>query len=144
MLIRWVDVGIASRNGISQGAILFLALFIYPMWVLLTNRPINFWGGTACGAGGILCALLYIASKEVEIFGVSGNAASGGPYLFLLGCIGLIFGVVKYSIAFKPTIQPPVPTQQAERLSKLEAARESGILTEHEFQKKKADTRSQM
>ena len=138
MLIPWVDIGIASRNGISQGAILFLALFIYPMWGLLTNRSINLWGGIACGAGGILFSLLYIASKEVEIYGISGNAASGGSYVFLLSCVALIFGVVKYPIALKPTITSQ-HTAQAEQLAKLEAARESGILTKDEFQKKKAE-----
>ena len=84
MLISWVDIGIASANGISQGAVLFLALFVYPTWMLFTKRSIHLWGGVACGALGILFAFAYIASKETEVFGRSVNAASGGPYIFLL------------------------------------------------------------
>jgi hypothetical protein len=97
MLFDWVSIGIASANGISQGTFLFLALFVYPVWMLLTNRPIHRTGGIACGAVGILFTFGYIASKQTEIFDRSVNLASGGAYLFLLACIALIVGVIKYS-----------------------------------------------
>jgi hypothetical protein len=168
MLLPWVDVGIASANGISQGAFLFLAVFIYPLWMLLTNRSIHRVGGIACGAIGILLAIVYIVSKEVAVFGYSVNAASGGPYVFLLACVALIFGVVKYSaiadstsslsVPSPPPLLPSAPVvpgsptagnadaanQFADQLAKLKAAWESGVLTEEEFQRKKAEILSRL
>jgi hypothetical protein len=96
MLIPWVDVGFASANGLSQCTFFFLGLFIYPVLMLLKNRSINLIGGIVCGGSGILLALGYIASKEIDFFGHSVNAAAGGPYAFLLCCVALIVGVVKY------------------------------------------------
>lgn len=96
MLISWVDIGIARANGISQGTFLFLGVFVYPLWMVLTSRSLHLQGGIACGALGILCAIGYIGSRQFDFFGSSVNVASNGPYLFLLSCGGLIFGVVKY------------------------------------------------
>jgi len=95
MLISWVDVGFARANGLSQGTFLFLGVFVYPLWMLLTNRSIHLQAGIACGALGIVCSIGYIASKQFDFFGSSVNAASTGPYVFLLSCGSLIFGVVK-------------------------------------------------
>ena len=152
MLMPWVDVGIASANGVSQGAVLFLIVFIYPVWMLLSKRSIRLWGGVACGSLGILSAIAYIASKQVNLFGHSINAAAAGPYVFLLSCAALIFGIVRHSRAAEmghPSIAvcgTPLDSQarQTERLAKLEAARSSGVLTEEEFQRKKAELFSRM
>lgn len=95
MFMTWVDVGIASANGLSQCAFVFLGIFVYPILMVLKDRPIRRIAGIACGAGGILLSMGYIASKEIELFGRSVNAASGGPYLFLLTCIALVVGVVQ-------------------------------------------------
>jgi hypothetical protein len=105
MLISWVDVGFARANGLSQGTFLFLGVFVYPVWMLLTNRCIHLYGGIACGAGGILCGIGYIGSKQFDFFGTSVNAASAGPYVFMLSCAALIFGVVMYRR--KPAGTPP-------------------------------------
>jgi hypothetical protein len=83
----------------SQGAYLFLPIYIYPVWMLLKNRPINLICGITCGGIGILCCLGYIASKEASTFGHSVNFASSGPYVFLLTCLALIVGVIKYKPA---------------------------------------------
>jgi len=99
MLIAWVDIGLASANGLSQGTFLFLGVFVYPLIMLLKSQAIHVIGGIVCGAIGIVCSLVYIASCQFEIFGHSGNAASGGPYIFLLACVALIVGVVKYKPA---------------------------------------------
>ena len=99
MLMKWVDVGLASANGFSQGTFLFWGLFVFPLLMLLKDRPIHLVGGIVCGALGIACSLVYVASKQVEIFGNSANFASGGPYVFLLCCVALIVGVVKHKPA---------------------------------------------
>jgi hypothetical protein len=96
MLIKWVDVGFGSANGLSQGTFVFLALFIYPLLVLFKNQSIHLAGGVACGAVGIVLSMSYIASKESSFFGHSVSLASGGPYVFLFACVALIVGVVKY------------------------------------------------
>ena len=41
MFMNWVDIGITTRIGISQGTFLFLAFWIYPIYMLLKNRNIK-------------------------------------------------------------------------------------------------------
>lgn len=96
MFVDWVDVGIASANGFSQGAFLLIGIFIYPVLVVFRRKPMHPLGGLLCGAAGIVCAVSYILSKNIEVFDRSVNAAAGGPYIFLLSCAALIVGVTKY------------------------------------------------
>jgi len=97
MFMKWVDVGIASQTGLSQQAFLFLGLYIYPVLILFKNKPINRFWGLICAIGAVLCALSYISSKSIELFGTTVNAASTGAYLFLLASVGLVVGIVRYS-----------------------------------------------
>ena len=99
MLVPWVDIGLASSNGISQGAVLFLILWIYPMYKLFKNKPASkilnvLLALTSCGL-----TVIYIASKQVDWFGKSVNVASTGAILYLLASVCLIFASLKY----KPT-----------------------------------------
>ena len=50
MLMKWVDVGIASANGFSTGAFALLAFFAYPVWKLLKQKPIHLYGGIGSAA----------------------------------------------------------------------------------------------
>lgn len=101
MFMKWVDVGIASQTGLSQGAFLFLALYAYPVLMIFKNKSISRLWGLICAIVAVACVLGYINSKSIELFGQTGNAAATGAYLFLLASVGLIVGIVKYS--------PPIP-----------------------------------
>ncbi len=96
MFVKWVDVGFISANGLSQGGILFLGVFIYPFLMLMKKNPIHMQGGIACGAGGVILGMLYISSVSKEWSGESVNFAAVGPYIFIGASIALIVGVVKY------------------------------------------------
>lgn len=92
---NWVDVGILSANGFSQGGVLFIVVFIYPVLMVLMNKHLNKIGGYICAAIGVGLGIFYIASKSGSIFGTSFNAAASGPYVFIVACVLLAFGVFK-------------------------------------------------
>jgi hypothetical protein len=97
MLMKWVDIGFASQSGLTQGAFLFLGLWIYPVIMLFKNKNIQRIWGLACSICSVVFTLGYISSKTIEIFGETANVAATGAYLFLLASIALIVGVVKYT-----------------------------------------------
>ena len=97
MFMNWWDIGIASQTGLSQGAVVYLALYIYPVYSLFKKQTINRFWGLACAIGAVAVTLEYINSKSGEILGKKFNAAGAGATLFLLASIALIVGVIKYS-----------------------------------------------
>lgn len=96
MLMDWVSIGFASQNGISQGAFLFLALWVYPVTMLLKAKPIRQAWGLALACSSVIFTGIYIGSKSIEIFGKHVNAAASGAWLFLFVSIALIVGILKY------------------------------------------------
>lgn len=97
MLMKWVDIGIASQTGLSQMTFLFLGLYVYPVLMLFKNNPIEKLWGIPCSIAAVGLAIWYISSKSIELFGNTANAAASGAWLFLLSSIALIVGVVKYT-----------------------------------------------
>ncbi len=97
MFMDWVSVGFASQSGLTQGAFLFLALWVYPVLMLLKNKPMSRVWGLICSIASFVFTAAYISSKSIELFGKTINAAATGAWLFLLVSILLIVGVVKYS-----------------------------------------------
>ena len=113
MLLKWVSVGPLSQNGLSQGAVLLLGLWVYPVLMLLKNKPINQIAGLACSILSVLFTLGFITSKSVEMFGKTVNASGSGAWLFLLASIALIIGVLKYEPAgAKPVLEPEFEPEQ--------------------------------
>jgi hypothetical protein len=96
LLMNWVDIGIASQSGMTQGAFLFLGLWVYPVLMLLKNTAIDQSGGLACSITSVLGTMGYISSKQVDVFGEIINVAGDGAYLFLLASIALVVGITKY------------------------------------------------
>jgi len=95
-LLPWVDIGIATRNGFSQGTFLLFILFLYPLIYLMQSKDIVKLWGIVLGALGIIITILYYASKSIEIGEQRGNASGSGVFLFLIASVGLIVGVVMY------------------------------------------------
>lgn len=96
MFMDWVDVGIMSQTGLTQGAFVFLGLWVYPVLILFKNKPISRIWGLACAIASIVFSIIYINSKSGEFFGREINASSTGAWLFLLTSMVLIIGVIKY------------------------------------------------
>ena len=96
MFMNWVDIGIASQSGLTQGAFLLLGLWVYPGLMLFKNRPIKRGWGLSCSILSVVFTIIYINSKSIALFGKTVNAAGSGAWLFLLASIALIVGVVRY------------------------------------------------
>lgn len=96
MLMKWVDVGIASQSGLSQGAFLFLGLWVYPLLMLFKNKPISKLWGRVCAIASIVFTSGYISSKSVEFFDETVNTAATGAWIFLFASIALLIGIFKY------------------------------------------------
>ena len=108
-LFAWVDIGLVSQNGISQGTFLLGALYVYPVLKLLKNQSIERKWGIACGVASIVLTIIYISSKSVSMFGKSINASGSGAFLFLLASIALIIGILKYSRIEISELEEPIP-----------------------------------
>lgn len=63
--------------------------------MVLLNKSIHKIAGYVCAVVGVILGIWYIASKMGTLFGVSVNAASTGPYVFIIASILLAVGVWK-------------------------------------------------
>lgn len=108
MFMNWVDVGFVSQSGLSQGTILLLALWVYPILMLFKNKAIHRVWGLVCSIASVVFTMAYIYSKSIEMFGDTVNVSATGSHLFLFASIAFIVGVVKY----KPMIPSENVTEQ--------------------------------
>lgn len=92
---KWVDIGLASRNGFSQGTVFFILLFLYPFLTVIREKRMNKKLGYIMAFLGVILGIIYISSKTVDFLGSTINIASGGPYLFMAACGLLALGVHK-------------------------------------------------
>lgn len=99
MFVAWVDIGFTSRNGISQGTVLLLILWVYPVLKPLKNQKMSKTLGFLCAITSFLMTTMYISSKSLNLMGREVNVASTGAILFLIASLALMVGVLKY----KPT-----------------------------------------
>ena len=98
MLLPWVDIGIASRNGIMTGGIILLALFIYPMLKILKSQEINTKIALAASIVSILASIYWIfVQNTIQLMGQTGNVSGFGLYIFLIASFALAFGIWKNS-----------------------------------------------
>ena len=99
MLLPWVDIGIASRNGLQQGTFLYLGFYVYPVWVVLKSRSTNKVWAMVSSVLPALLAVTYIVSKDlgdVDFLGLENVNASGiGAILFLASSIALSVGSLR-------------------------------------------------
>ena len=95
MLTTWIDLGIASRNGLADGEFLFLVFWIYPLLMLFKNKPISRVWGLVCAIPCAAYALFVLGHLSSTGAGRPGP----GPYLFLLASIALMFGTFGYKPA---------------------------------------------
>lgn len=97
IVMKWVDIGIASQTGFSQGTFLLLGLWVYPVLMIFKNKVIEKSWGLACSIISVVGTLGYISSKSIDLFGETVNVAANGAWLFLIASVALVVGVVKYT-----------------------------------------------
>ena len=95
--LAWVDIGITSRNAINQGTFLLVILYLYPVITIFKNRIMKKTIGIFMSVISIVCVISYIMSKQMILFEKSVNASGVGPFVFIIGSIILLIGVIKYS-----------------------------------------------
>ena len=98
LFMPWADLGIFSVSGFQQDGYLFLVLFIYPFYRVMKNQSINKIIGLISSGLAFIISLMFLFSKSVDMFGSTINAGGIGLYLFVITTIGLIVGVIKYSV----------------------------------------------
>lgn len=97
MFMKWADIGLVSRSGLEQGAVLYLGFYVYPLLMLLQSKPIVRLWGLGCSIGAVALTVIYIDSQSIEFFGVTTNVAGMGAYLFILTSVALAVGILKYN-----------------------------------------------
>jgi hypothetical protein len=97
MFMNWVDIGITTRIGISQGAFAYLGFWIYPVLMLFNNRPINLAWGLLCATLSFVAAAFEAAFRSTELLGEIYNFSAIGAWVFLFASFALGVGVVKYA-----------------------------------------------
>jgi len=88
-----------ATAGFMNPWVMFVGVFIYPVWMLLAGRSIHLVGGILCGAWGAITALFWILKYTSSAGGFTVSAANWGLYVYLISCLALIPGVILY----KPT-----------------------------------------
>ncbi|WP_211184552.1 hypothetical protein [Paenibacillus lemnae] len=92
---NWVDIGLLSQNGFSQGVVFFILLFVYPLLTVVREKRMNKSIGYILAAAGIVFAIIYISSKSLDLLGSSMNTAGSGPYLFMTASALMAAGIYK-------------------------------------------------
>jgi len=105
-------VGKTTKNGFSVGAFWLGIVFVYPVWMALTEnkKPISAIGGFTCAGLGIVLGAICAAGMYDSALGddpftrriaVELTSLGVGFYLFFCACIVLIVGIVLQHRQFK-------------------------------------------
>lgn len=96
LLLNWVSLQTIKQNGLQQGTYLFLIIFVYPILKIIRNKIINKTYGYLLAIIGILLGLNYVQMKSYTYEGALYTAAGLGPFIFILACSLMLFGVWRY------------------------------------------------
>jgi hypothetical protein len=91
-MMNWVDIGLMAQTGLQQGGWMMLVFFIYPVYTVVKDVPLNRILGCICGALAVLATIGYISSKDVNLMGSEVNVAAAGAYIFLLSSVAMVVG----------------------------------------------------
>jgi hypothetical protein len=97
MIMPWVDIGIASSNGFSQGGFLLLGFYIYPNLKLLNDQKLNKKTGMILGIISVVLSLAWTVSNTRDFMGNTINVSGLGLELFVASSIALTIGIMKTS-----------------------------------------------
>jgi hypothetical protein len=86
LFLPWVDFFITA-NGFEQQGYIFLIAYIYPLYCIIKNVPMNKILGIICGLAAVVASIIYIMSKIESGWGMTINANGTGIYVFLASAI---------------------------------------------------------
>ena len=107
MLMSWVDVGIATRNGLEQQGFIFLLPWIYPALKIFKNEEQKKGLSVILLFISLAGVIWYIMSKNVEMFGTTKNVSATGSHLFAVSCLVALSGITQYKPYESSTDDPP-------------------------------------
>lgn len=108
LFLKWVDLGIISASGFQQDGYLFLVLFLYPLYALMAEKPLNKVIGLISAGLALILGIYFAFSKTIEIFGATVNGTGTGLYLFIIASLILTAGVVKYEVVKVASAEDPI------------------------------------
>lgn len=96
MLMSWVDVGLATRNGLEQQGFIFLLPWIYPALKIFKNEEQKKGLSVILLLISLAGVIWYIMGKNVEMFGTTKNVSATGSHLFAVSCLVALSGITQY------------------------------------------------
>lgn len=96
IFLPWVDLVIRHTNGFQEFAFLLLAFFVYPVLMVIKNKPISLVWGSASSILAAVAAVAFMEWKTIPYQGVNLCFAGQGTYLFFVASVILFAGVLKY------------------------------------------------
>lgn len=83
------------REWFLQGGVFFIVCFIYPFLKVIREKKMNKLIAYIFALVAIFLTMTYVSSKTVDFFGQTIRGAAAGPYLFLVSCGLLSFGIFR-------------------------------------------------
>lgn len=92
LFLSWSKWQIA-KNGFESQAYLFLIIFIYPIVMVVRNKIPKKKYGYLLALLGALFGITYMLMNTIPIEGVAVKAYGYGPYIFMISCLILGYGI---------------------------------------------------
>lgn len=96
LLFTWIDSGDQSEIGFLQGGSLFLAVYIYPFFILAQDKHMNKIIGGVSSILSVLLPLLLLYYMSGEMREPMMDISGIGIIIFIIAGVLLIIGVFKY------------------------------------------------
>lgn len=97
LFFNWVHFFTIIENGFKQGAYILLLVYLYPILKILLHKEMKKKYGYINAIIGILLGLSYISMRIIDNDGMNYKAYGYGPFIFLIACGLLAYGVSKYT-----------------------------------------------
>jgi hypothetical protein len=98
IFLPWVDLVIRHTNGFHELAFVLLAFFVYPVLMVIQNKPISLVWGSASSITSAVAAVAFMEWKTIPYQGVNLCFAGQGTYLFFVASVFLFAGILKYKV----------------------------------------------
>jgi len=96
LLLPWIGGDAEAEMGFLQGASVFLALYIYPFFILAQDKRMNRAIGVLSSILAIVLPMTFLYYMSRELRQPMSDIISYGLIIFILAGILLIIGVLRY------------------------------------------------
>lgn len=96
LLLPWIEGDAQPEMGFLQGQSVFLALYIYPFFILAQDKKMNSAIGVLSSILAIILPLTFLYYMSRELRQPMPDIISYGLIIFIIASIILIIGVLKY------------------------------------------------